>query len=173
MAAFASVEAVALTSGEKDRRSRVLSYLAEAAHGREVQCEAWPVQPKDANARRGLWARTLEDSIALATGSLARDTRRYASQVVEVGEALRAGHHRDTDVGILAFLRDEELCAAVELADPPPVTATTEEAEEPPVLIQCGKCGGRATWYLKQTRSADEPMTQFCTCTKCGAEWRQ
>ena len=28
-------------------------------------------------------------------------------------------------------------------------------------------------WKLKQTRSADEPMTQICTCTGCGKEWRQ
>jgi transcription elongation factor S-II len=39
--------------------------------------------------------------------------------------------------------------------------------------IQCGKCGAKETEYTqRQTRSADEPMTTFCTCTKCGARWR-
>lgn len=40
-------------------------------------------------------------------------------------------------------------------------------------LIQCIACKEHAvTFYLKQTRSADEPMTRFNTCTSCGKEWR-
>ena len=40
-------------------------------------------------------------------------------------------------------------------------------------LIQCVACKKHAvTFYLKQTRSADEPMTRFNTCTACGKEWR-
>lgn len=40
-------------------------------------------------------------------------------------------------------------------------------------LIQCRKCKGKVEWYEKQTRSADEAMTQFCTCLECGFKWRQ
>jgi transcription elongation factor S-II len=40
--------------------------------------------------------------------------------------------------------------------------------------LQCGKCGQRKVTYTEaQTRSADEPMTLFCTCTNCGKSWRQ
>ncbi|OJD28474.1 transcription elongation factor S-II [Blastomyces percursus] len=40
--------------------------------------------------------------------------------------------------------------------------------------LQCGKCGQRKVTYTEaQTRSADEPMTLFCTCTVCGKSWRQ
>lgn len=40
--------------------------------------------------------------------------------------------------------------------------------------LQCGKCGQRKVTYTEaQTRSADEPMTLFCTCTHCGKSWRQ
>lgn len=40
--------------------------------------------------------------------------------------------------------------------------------------LKCGKCGQRKVTYTEaQTRSADEPMTLFCTCLACGKSWRQ
>lgn len=37
----------------------------------------------------------------------------------------------------------------------------------------CGKCKSKAcTYYQLQTRSADEPMTTFVTCTQCGNRWK-
>eukprot|EP00741_Cyanophora_paradoxa_P015650 tig00020903_g15107.t1 len=39
--------------------------------------------------------------------------------------------------------------------------------------FKCGKCGKRETkYYQLQTRSADEPMTTFVTCTFCGHRWK-
>ena len=41
-------------------------------------------------------------------------------------------------------------------------------------LFKCRKCGSRETSYYEvQTRSADEPMTQFITCLKCQCHWKQ
>jgi DNA-directed RNA polymerase subunit M/transcription elongation factor TFIIS len=41
-------------------------------------------------------------------------------------------------------------------------------------LFKCRKCGARETSYYEvQTRSADEPMTQFITCLKCNNRWKQ
>ena len=41
-------------------------------------------------------------------------------------------------------------------------------------MWRCGKCKNRkCTYYQLQTRSADEPMTTFITCTVCGNRWRQ
>lgn len=41
-------------------------------------------------------------------------------------------------------------------------------------LFKCRKCGSRETSYYEvQTRSADEPMTQFITCLSCNNRWRQ
>ena len=35
------------------------------------------------------------------------------------------------------------------------------------------KCDSReAVWWMLQTRSADEPTTQFFRCTKCKTTWR-
>ncbi len=43
----------------------------------------------------------------------------------------------------------------------------------PTIKIECPKCGhDTAVWWLLQTRSADEPTTQFYRCTKCNHTWR-
>lgn len=40
-------------------------------------------------------------------------------------------------------------------------------------LFKCGKCKGvKTTYYQMQTRSADEPMTTFVTCTTCQNRWK-
>lgn len=37
----------------------------------------------------------------------------------------------------------------------------------------CRKCkGNQCTYYQLQTRSADEPMTTFCSCILCGNRWK-
>lgn len=37
----------------------------------------------------------------------------------------------------------------------------------------CLKCNSKQTSsYFLQTRSIDEPMTEFITCVKCSANWR-
>jgi len=49
------------------------------------------------------------------------------------------------------------------------------EGEEalPTINIECESCGNdEAVWWMLQTRSADEPTTQFYRCTKCKYTWR-
>jgi transcription elongation factor S-II len=39
-------------------------------------------------------------------------------------------------------------------------------------IVRCRKCGSQeVTWEEKQTRSADEGATVFCTCTVCKNRW--
>ena len=46
-------------------------------------------------------------------------------------------------------------------------TASTEG------IFKCSKCKKRNTTYFSvQTRSADEPMTNFITCISCGNRWK-
>jgi len=43
----------------------------------------------------------------------------------------------------------------------------------PTIKIYCEKCGhDQAVWWMLQTRSADEPTTQFYRCIKCNFTWR-
>ncbi|KAL0207422.1 hypothetical protein P9112_012050 [Eukaryota sp. TZLM1-RC] len=40
-------------------------------------------------------------------------------------------------------------------------------------MFKCGKCGQRkCTYTQKQTRSADEPLTNFVLCLSCGNRWK-
>ena len=40
-------------------------------------------------------------------------------------------------------------------------------------IFTCGKCKSKKTvYYQMQTRSADEPMTTFVTCTNCNVNWK-
>ena len=41
-------------------------------------------------------------------------------------------------------------------------------------MFKCRRCGSRScSYYEFQTRSADEPMTQFITCLDCNNNWKQ
>ena len=41
-------------------------------------------------------------------------------------------------------------------------------------LFFCGKCKNRkTTYYQLQTRSADEPLTSFISCSVCGNHWKE
>lgn len=43
----------------------------------------------------------------------------------------------------------------------------------PTTKIDCPKCGNNeAFWWFLQTRSGDEPPTQFYRCVKCSHTWR-
>ena len=67
----------------------------------------------------------------------------------------------------LSFMTPEELCPekwkAIEFVD--------DNVEDG--IFQCRKCKSRkTTYYSMQTRSADEPMTNFITCIECGNRWK-
>jgi len=60
----------------------------------------------------------------------------------------------------------------------PSIKVVGEEADliktMPTTTIECPKCHNmEAQWWFLQTRSGDEPPTQFYRCTKCGHTWRQ
>jgi len=66
--------------------------------------------------------------------------------------------------GLFEEMRKQRLRAEMQAA---PEQVTTDE-------FKCGKCGKRkCTYYQKQTRSSDEPMTTFITCVNCGHKWRE
>ncbi|MBI4895071.1 MAG: transcription factor S [Candidatus Aenigmarchaeota archaeon] len=49
-----------------------------------------------------------------------------------------------------------------------------DEVPLPTTDKSCPKCEhNKAYWWLQQTRSADEPPTQFFRCEKCNHVWRE
>jgi DNA-directed RNA polymerase subunit M/transcription elongation factor TFIIS len=140
-----------------------------------IEFESWPVEPQQDLSY--LWIRQLEDAIHGASQNndiSCHDTRFsvvYSDQLSDVGESLYHKYHQHTDPEILAILYQSEFVETynsckVDEDDIP-------EDDNSDALVKCSRCNGRATWQLKQTRSADEPMTQMCKCVRCGKEWRQ
>lgn len=72
-------------------------------------------------------------------------------------------HSKELHTRDLAFLSHNELFPENDVQD--------EEISDG--LFECRKCGSKkTTYYSLQTRSADEPMTNFITCVQCGNRWK-
>jgi len=79
---------------------------------------------------------------------------------------------------LVAFMTHQELCPEKwsELIDAKSkrdqhIFETNLEAATD--TFKCRKCkSNKCTYYLQQTRSADEPMTIFVTCIECGQRWK-
>lgn len=51
--------------------------------------------------------------------------------------------------------------------------ATIDASTAPDGAFTCGRCKSKkTTYYQLQTRSADEPLTNFISCLKCGKRWK-
>ena len=56
----------------------------------------------------------------------------------------------------------------------PNTSMMTPTIEATSTAFKCGRCKAReTTFYQLQTRSADEPMTTFIRCVKCGNRWKE
>ncbi len=52
-------------------------------------------------------------------------------------------------------------------------TTTDEYVENQDGIFKCRRCNSlKTTYYSLQTRSSDEPMTCFVTCTECKNRWK-
>ena len=79
---------------------------------------------------------------------------------------------------LVAFMTHQELCPekwselikAKSKRDQHIFETNLEAATD---TFKCRKCkSNKCTYYLQQTRSADEPMTIFVTCIDCGQRWK-
>ena len=76
----------------------------------------------------------------------------------------------------IAFLKPHELCPSrwTRIKELYQAKQTEYVPTEFVTLYTCGKCGAKKTTICEvQTRSADEPMTQFITCFVCKHRWRK
>ena len=54
------------------------------------------------------------------------------------------------------------------------VSDVDESTKGPTTEVLCPECGNdRASYQMRQIRSADESETRFFTCTECGHKWRE
>jgi transcription elongation factor S-II len=163
-----------LSEAGSDRdRARIL--LTEALTGPEVE-EGGQWDPSDA-------ATTVEAELLTIYGSTNKDYKaklRSLSFNLKKNPALR----KDLLGGDLSV---EKLCrmTSAEMANEEEQkkrreiekwhmeAATIGKMEASTDQFLCGKCKNRkCTYYQLQTRSADEPMTTFVTCTVCNNRWK-
>jgi len=99
-------------------------------------------------------------------------------QTSNLKQRLKDGHVKVTDVvymtpeelnphGPLAMAKEKLRVASLHKF------ATNVDNEDYEGVFKCGKCKSKkTTYYQMQTRSADEPMTTFVTCTNCLNRWK-
>ena len=145
----------------EDTRHKALSML-EARFPQEMPLP--PECPKCSCAERW-YSRAVESAIATeARGRLPE----YAQGILLAIEASHRGNALYVAPEVLVYhhgddksTNDTDSCSK----------DSDSEDDDGSVMVRC-KCGGRAEWSQRQTRSADEAMTTFATCTKCHRTWR-
>lgn len=81
------------------------------------------------------------------------------------------GHTEARDQANEASMTTEQSQEENEIVD---LSEVGDEALGPTTEIKCPECGNmRASYEMKQIRSADESETRFFTCTECKKKWRE
>jgi len=91
-------------------------------------------------------------------------------------ERMREGEFLPHDIPAMGYteLFPEKWGAMVETAIKREAKMLEVDKSMATEMFRCSRCGKRqCTYYEMQTRSADEPMTQFIRCLNCGKQWRQ
>lgn len=84
------------------------------------------------------------------------------------GYACSCGHRDMSGASPEGVIRERVMSKRTEVAVDAPKVET-----HPLTDAECPKCGhGKARWWLLQTRSSDEPETQFFKCESCSHTWR-
>ena len=91
-------------------------------------------------------------------------------------ERLRDGEFMPHDIAFMTYsdLYPEKWGTMIEMAIKREAKMLEVDKSMATDMFRCSRCGKRqCTYYEMQTRSADEPMTQFIRCLNCGKQWRQ
>lgn len=91
-------------------------------------------------------------------------------------ERLKEGEFKPHDIPFMAYseLFPEKWGTMIEMAIKRETKMLEVDKSMATDMFRCTRCGKRqCTYYEMQTRSADEPMTQFIRCMNCGKQWRQ
>lgn len=91
-------------------------------------------------------------------------------------ERLRDGEFKPRDIPMMGYseLFPEKWVGLSEMAIKREAKMLEVDKSMATDMFKCSRCHKRqCTYYEMQTRSADEPMTQFIRCLNCGKQWRQ
>ena len=137
-----------------------LRYAATNTPGPLLVPQNWSKQP-----RKDWLPRAVESSIYMSSNELT-----YETGVDIVIHSLRT-----TNLTLLPweFVFLNLSCSHYEILTDSLDAEPVEDTE--PSLETCSKCGAKATWEQKQTRSADEGCTVFWKCTNpaCRKTWKR
>ncbi len=98
-----------------------------------------------------------------------------------VVKAMQILHHLETYPSFKDRVVNQKMSKTIctlkrsEMTNDEPVTMQRHNVVEEIAdgIFKCPKCHKRkVTYYQVQTRSADEPMTSYCTCVNCGFRWK-
>lgn len=97
----------------------------------------------------------------------------YAQKYLDILVNLRTGPLKDLLMENKISTQDVARLSPQEL-HPDKWKEDVEDAQEVVEgIFQCKKCGSKkTTYYSLQTRSSDEPMTNFITCVECKNRWK-
>lgn len=97
----------------------------------------------------------------------------YAQKYLDILVNLRTGSLKDLLMENKISTQDVARLSPQEL-HPDKWKEDVEDAQEVVEgIFQCKKCGSKkTTYYSLQTRSSDEPMTNFITCVECKNRWK-
>jgi DNA-directed RNA polymerase subunit M/transcription elongation factor TFIIS len=93
-----------------------------------------------------------------------------------LAERFEEGEFKPHDVPAMVFheLRPELWGDLIELSIKREAKMLEVDKSMATDMFRCSRCGKRqCTYYEMQTRSADEPMTQFIRCLNCNKQWKQ
>jgi hypothetical protein len=159
----------------KGRRDFIYKKLEEAKKGLTgppaVSTQALSVQIEDAIFKQPDHDARFRALMASLTNPKSVQGLQFARRLLEGSLAPDKFAGLDGD----ALISDEQLR---ELEERREISIRANTVPKPPptqsTLFQCRKCrSNNVSYYQQQTRSADEPMTNFCKCGNCGAEWRE
>lgn len=118
-----------------------------------------------------------------ACRSLAQSTEGYIDHIRRVAfnltsnpkvglEVVRAHDNDLTCDTLVGRIRDEARVRALKFEHMLQEKYEAIDDHEFKAIVRCRRCGGTdVVWDEKQTRSADEGASVFCTCTTCKNRW--
>ena len=153
----------------------ILSFLASPVLAQAVDPTRWMTELAEEAADAGLPSSALDQTLAEFIFPGTHVSGSYGIPDWDIFDPFNApplacdkcGFYEESGTEVSRLERDEQ--QAIKVID--------ERAEKmstlPTISIECPKCkNNKAGWWFIQTRSGDEPATQFYRCTKCTHTWR-